>query len=254
MTRLISKSVSASRWEGRTTLCGDDRWAVSRLHSVRIIGKLTNVLDNRDDLAGRVWIFPKDYTNVCNARTQTATGTFGTPLQLLTVENRAFGAVVDNRAAMVATMTDIQAAIHRAARKPNDDGWSMSFASTRDDRGGELGHDLDDHDHDHDHGGEWDSGARRRLFEGLNAADGRHSTPPVDFEMSDESDDEHPHLHPNHDTHPAVSPPKKAQKAPSIKEQHQDSSSVVHWSPSPLPASTTQAQLANPRRRKRLQR
>ena len=136
---------------------------------------------------------------------------------------------------MAATMTDIQAAIDQLGQHRNDDGRSMSFASTRDDRGSEVGHDLDD---DNLEGGEWHSGARRRLFEGLNAVDGRHSTPPVDVEMSDESDDEHAHPYHNHDTRPTSSPAKNALKTHSIEEeQHQDARSLLHRSPSPLPAS-----------------
>ena len=171
---------------------------------------------------------------VNDARTPTATGSFGTPLQPLTEENETSEAVGDNGAVMAATMTDIQAAIDQLGQHRNDDGRSMSFASTRDDRGSVLGHDLDDDDLE---GEEWHSGARRRLFEGLNAVDGRHATPPVDVEMSDESDDEHPHLHHNHDTHLASSPPTEAQQTHSINEQPQDVRSVLHRSPSPLPAS-----------------
>jgi len=135
---------------------------------------------------------------------------------------------------MAATMTDIQAAIDQLGQHRNDDGRSMSFASTRDDRGSEVGHDLDDDD-DLD-GGEWHSGARRRLFEGLNAVDGRHATPPVDVEMSDESDDGHPHAHHNDDAHPARSPSKETHSN-STKVQPRDTHAVLHHSPSPLPSS-----------------
>ena len=171
---------------------------------------------------------------VNDPRTPTATGSFGTSLQPLTEENEATEAVVDNGAVMAATMTDIQAAIDQLGQHRNDDGQSMSFASTRDDRGSEVGHDLDNDD-DLD-GEEWHSGARRRLFEGLNAVDGRHSIPPVDVEMSEESDadDEHPPLQQNHDARPAPSPPKETH---GIKEQPRDTQAVLHRSPSPLPAS-----------------
>ena len=169
---------------------------------------------------------------VNDVRTPTATASFGTLLQPLTEENETSEAVADNGAVMAATMTDIQAAIDQLGQHRNDDGRSMSFASTHDDRGSELGHDLDD---DEDLKGEdWHSGARRRLFEGLNAVDGRHSTPPVDVEVSDESDEEQPQLHHNHDTRLASSPPKKTH---SIKGQSQDARAVLHRSPSPLPAS-----------------
>lgn len=109
----------------------------------------------------------------------------------------------------------------------------MSFASTRDDRGSVLGHGLDDDDLE---GEEWHRDARRRLFEGLNAVDGRHSTPPVDVEISDESDadDEHPHLHHNHDARPPPSPPKETH---SIQEPPKDTHTAFRRSPSPLPAS-----------------
>ena len=171
---------------------------------------------------------------VNDVRTPTAAGSFGTLLQPLTEENEATEAVVDNGAVMAATMTDIQAAIDQLGQHRNDDGQSMSFASTRDDRGSEVGHDLDNDD-DLD-GEEWHSGARRRLFEGLNAVDGRHSVPPVDVEMSDESDadDEQPHLHQIHDARPAPSPSKETH---SIREQPRDIQAVPHRSPSLLPAS-----------------
>ncbi len=134
---------------------------------------------------------------------------------------------------MAATMTDVQAAIDQLGQHRNDDGQSMSLASTRDDRASVLGHGLDDDDLD---GEEWHRDARRRLFEGLNAVDGRHSTPPVDVEMSDESDadDEHPHLHHSHDARPAPSPPKETH---STKEQLKNTYTVFHRTPSPLPAS-----------------
>jgi hypothetical protein len=167
-----------------------------------------------------------------DARTPTATGSFGTLLHPLTEENETTEAVADNGTVMAATMTDIQAAIDQLGQHRNDDGRSMSFASTRDDRGSEVGHDLDDDDLD---GEEWHRDARRRLFEGLNAVDGRHATPPVDVEMSDESDadDEH-HSHHNHNARPAHSPPKETH---SMKQPPRDTHAVLHRSPSPLPPS-----------------
>jgi hypothetical protein len=168
---------------------------------------------------------------VDDVRTPTATGSFGTLLQPLTEENETTEAVVDNGAVMAATMTDIQAAIDQLGQQRNDDARSMSFASTRDDRGSELGHDLDDEDLD---GEDWHRDARRRLFEGLNAVDGRHATPPVDVEMSDESDvdDAHPHLHHNHDARSASS-----KKTHTTKEQPKSTQEELHRSPSPLPTS-----------------
>jgi hypothetical protein len=182
-----------------------------------------------------VGIFPKDYTTpaapvVNDVRAPTVTVSFGTTLQPLTEENETTEAAVDNGAVMAATMTDIQAAIDQLGQHRNDDGRSMSFASTRDDRGSELGHDLDDLE-----GEDWHSAARRRLFEGLNAVDGRHFTPPVDVEMSDESDadEEFPHLHHKQDARHASSPPKKTHH---IKEHPKDTRSVVR-TPSPIPTS-----------------
>ncbi|KAL0950372.1 hypothetical protein HGRIS_010337 [Hohenbuehelia grisea] len=117
---------------------------------------------------------------------------------------------------MDATMTDVQKAIEQLGRRRDDgDGdRSFSFASTgdgddRSERYNDTGGETDDTDFDMDDGGEgWHKGARRKLAEKARRAveeaeklemigspeskgKGRLVAPPIEVEMSDESDDEH---------------------------------------------------------------
>ena len=136
---------------------------------------------------------------------------------------------------MAATMTEVQQAIdqlgvHRSNSALTDDGRSMSFASTRDDRTS-----VDDHDRGYNDDGrsvreslyddgtivgrermtmneDWHRDARRRLFERVDQMDEaarraqeeqehderEYHRPPVDVEFSDESEDEDHHNHHHH--------------------------------------------------------
>jgi hypothetical protein len=133
---------------------------------------------------------------------------------------------------MAATMTDIQHAIDQLGvhRQMTDDGRSISFVSTRDDRTS-----VDDHDQrsvresmyeeeamDTTAGGQnrmtmnedLHRDARRRLFEKVGQMEAQrraqeeeeqHHRSPVDVEFSDESEDEDGHHHHNH--HHSYNPP-----------------------------------------------
>ena len=109
---------------------------------------------------------------------------------------------------MKATLTDVQKAIEQLGRNriDGDGGRSFSFASTRD-GGTESDFDLSDIDtQDEVDGQDWHKGARRKLAEkarkaveeaerleelmGNGAGERRSTAPPIDVELSDESDDE----------------------------------------------------------------
>lgn len=113
---------------------------------------------------------------------------------------------------MKAALADVQEAIEQLGRKhgDNDGGRSFSFVSTRDDRDTDTDIDLSDLDGT-DHGDDvegWHRGARMKLAEkarraveeaekleammgGLNAnSDHRVVAPPIEVELSDESEDE----------------------------------------------------------------
>jgi len=120
---------------------------------------------------------------------------------------------------MKATMTDVQKAIEQLGRAKNDpdgDGArSFSFASSRmGDRDTENETETDtDFEADKENGEDWHKGARRKLAEKARRAveeaeklemmmsgmdPGRTVAPPIEVEVSDESDDEeedHPHTH-----------------------------------------------------------
>lgn len=106
---------------------------------------------------------------------------------------------------MRATMTDVQEAIEQLGRNDRDGGASFSFASTHDtDRETDTDRDTDSE--------AWHKGARSNLAEkarqqqlllqeeqaaydaalaaGAPVLDSKHSEPPIDFELSDESEDE----------------------------------------------------------------
>ncbi|KAF9445830.1 hypothetical protein P691DRAFT_244057 [Macrolepiota fuliginosa MF-IS2] len=112
---------------------------------------------------------------------------------------------------MKATLTDVQKAIEQLGRDhgDNDGGRSFSFASTRDDRDTDTDFDLSDLDgaDDAEDVEGWHKGARMKLAEkarraveeaekleammgGLGANAERRSAPPIEVELSDESDDE----------------------------------------------------------------
>jgi hypothetical protein len=104
-----------------------------------------------------------------------------------------------NGEVMLATMTDVQQAIEQLGHKDDFDGSrSFTFSSSRDES---TDHETD-HDIDADAGGEgWHKSARQKLAEkakkvvaARDAADGRvpmrSSAPPIDVELSDDSEDE----------------------------------------------------------------
>lgn len=107
---------------------------------------------------------------------------------------------------MKATLTDVQKAIEQLGRNRSDadGGRSFSFASTRD--GGDTDTDFDISDIEGGDNGEiegenWHKGARRKLAEKARQAvedaqkleammEQRSTAPPIDVELSDESEDE----------------------------------------------------------------
>jgi hypothetical protein len=107
---------------------------------------------------------------------------------------------------MKATLTDVQKAIEQLGRNraDHDGGRSFSFASTRD--GGDTDTDFDISDIEGGDNGEiegedWHKGARRKLAEKARQAvedaqkleammEQRSTAPPIDVELSDESEDE----------------------------------------------------------------
>lgn len=121
-------------------------------------------------------------------------------------------AVAGDGEVMKATLTDVQKAIEQLGRNrvDGDGGRSFSFASTRD--GGtesETDFDLSDIDNQDDvgaQGEDWHKGARRKLAEKARKAvedaqrleammasgsgERRSTAPPIDVELSDESEDE----------------------------------------------------------------
>ncbi|KAL1702427.1 hypothetical protein EV121DRAFT_281858 [Schizophyllum commune] len=107
---------------------------------------------------------------------------------------------------MKETMTDVQKALEQLGARRDGDGRSFSFASTHDDRDTETDTDYDMSDVDTQDGENWHKGARRKLAEKARRAveeaekleqmmgtynGTRLVAPPIDVEMSDESDDEH---------------------------------------------------------------
>ncbi|KAF9000253.1 hypothetical protein BDQ17DRAFT_1359916 [Cyathus striatus] len=113
----------------------------------------------------------------------------------------------DGDGVMRATMTDVQKAIEQLGRREGD-ARSFSFASTRD--GGETSEtdfdlsDVGDADREDEGGGAWHKNTRRKLAERARKAvedaekleammGGRQTFPPIDVEVSDESDDEEGH-------------------------------------------------------------
>ncbi|KAL1742816.1 hypothetical protein HDZ31DRAFT_65600 [Schizophyllum fasciatum] len=108
---------------------------------------------------------------------------------------------------MKETMTDVQKALEQLGARRDGDSRSFSFASTHDERDTETDTDYDMSDVDTQDGENWHKGARRKLAEKARRAveeaekleqmmgsyrDGtRLVAPPIDVEMSDESDDEH---------------------------------------------------------------
>ncbi|TRM67427.1 hypothetical protein BD626DRAFT_100674 [Schizophyllum amplum] len=108
---------------------------------------------------------------------------------------------------MKETMTDVQKALEQLGARRDGDGRSFSFTSTQDDRDTETDTDYDISDVDTQDGENWHKGARRKLAEKARRAveeaeklelmmgsyrDGeRLVAPPIDVEMSDESEDEH---------------------------------------------------------------
>ncbi|EAU82730.2 hypothetical protein CC1G_10635 [Coprinopsis cinerea okayama7 len=173
---------------------------------------------------------------------------------------------------MKATMTDVQKAIEQLGRNrvDPDGGRSFSFASTRD--GGETDTDFDLSDmdgHDTTEGEDWHKGARRKLAEKARQAvedaerleammaSERSTAPPIDVELSDESEDEgdvdfttrstnftrtHPHI-PEEDEEDATEPKVDHKEEPSAqtitapqKEEHEPSTATqITFTPPPQP-------------------
>jgi hypothetical protein len=167
---------------------------------------------------------------------------------------------------MKATLTDVQKAIEQLGRNrvDGDGGRSFSFASTRD--GGtesETDFDLSDIDNQDDiaQGEDWHKGARRKLaekarkavedaqrLEAMMASGGgerRSTAPPIDVELSDESEDEgdipeldrtdftatslprsHPHI-PEEDEEELVSSPADFENKKQFSEHQQEASATT---------------------------
>ena len=168
---------------------------------------------------------------------------------------------------MKATLTDVQKAIEQLGRNraDGDGGRSFSFASTRD--GGtesETDFDLSDIDNQDDAGAQgedWRKGARRKLAEKARKAvedaqrleammangggERRSTAPPIDVELSDESEDEgdipaldrtdftaaslprsHPHI-PEEDEEEVVSSPADFENKKQFSEHQQEASATT---------------------------
>jgi hypothetical protein len=154
---------------------------------------------------------------------------------------------------MKATITDVQKAIEQLGRRhgPNEDGdgdgeRSFSFASSRDEVETDTDYDMSDVDGGHADGGQgWHKGARRKLAAkarkaveeaekleamiggaGISEAERRAAAPPIEVELSDESEDderdytshssvyprEHPHIAEEDDE--AVAPAQPGKELP----------------------------------------
>ncbi|KZV86236.1 hypothetical protein EXIGLDRAFT_725062 [Exidia glandulosa HHB12029] len=175
--------------------------------------------------AGRTGLFPQSYTspNPPDAPMSARTPTAATSLQpLVEADESQEGSQPEGAAVMAATMTDIQEAIDQLGirRDDNDAGRSFSFASTKEDSEDQLseGGDTDDHDDDG-----WRVDARRALaeraqreMERREAAEKsyspRESLPPIEAEISDESDgeEEDHHLSPASDHLVSAGTPRQA--------------------------------------------
>lgn len=169
---------------------------------------------------------------------------------------------------MKATLTDVQKAIEQLGRNriDGDGGRSFSFASTRD-GGTESDFDLSDIDtQDEADGQDWHKGARRKLAEkarkaveeaerleelmGNGGGERRSTAPPIDVELSDDSDDEgdlpgddrqdytsssfhraHPHI-PEEDEDEAVSSPADFSNRDRLSKQ-QEMSAATTVTPQP---------------------
>lgn len=234
------------------------------------------------NLFGKVGLFPQSYTtsDASVIQSQAApqpeaqdaaspTGVSAAPLQTLNEESESASITsegkkseVNENGMMRATMTDVQEAIEQLGRNDRDGGASFSFASTHDtDRETETDRETDSE--------AWHKGARSNLAEkarqqqqllqeeqdaydaalgaGAPVLNSQHSEPPIDFELSDESEDEdgvHEARHAPSDTHLA-----RREHAHNLEEEENDEASKVQMngnagSPKPIGNLSEQQQSA----------
>ncbi|KAF6761909.1 hypothetical protein DFP72DRAFT_877407, partial [Ephemerocybe angulata] len=177
---------------------------------------------------------------------------------------------------MKATLTDVQKAIEQLGRNrvDGDGGRSFSFASTQD-GGTESDFDMSDTENLEDTGTEgedWHKGARQKLAEkarkaiaeaerleemmGNNAGERRSTAPPIDVELSDESDEEgdmhdhdrqdftsssfqrmHPHI-PEEDEDEIVSSPADFEARQRLSQQQAELAAAATAPPQPTASAT----------------
>lgn len=190
-----------------------------------------------------------------------------------TVEGMSASAAAGDGEMMKATLTDVQKAIEQLGRNrvDGDGARSFSFASTQD--GGtesETDFDLSDVENIDDVGtqGDWHKGARRKLAEKArkaveeaqrledmmgNGGERRSTAPPIDVELSDDSDEEgdldngdftsssfqrnHPHI-PEEDEDEVVSSPADFENKERFSK-HQQERSATTITPQPDPSHAT---------------